>query len=77
MGRAAVGGEHDLARGANLGLAGELLGLVDVDVADDLVAGPTTAAGTRAQLRGDPRSDVVKVGPACTQQVEAPIQVSG
>jgi hypothetical protein len=35
MYRAPVGGEDDLARGSNLDLAGELRGLVDVDVADD------------------------------------------
>jgi hypothetical protein len=75
MGGAAVGGEHDLALGPDLDLAGELLRLVDVDVAEDLVAGPATAARPWAKLGGDPGSDVVEVGLTGTQQIEPPIQV--
>jgi hypothetical protein len=74
MRREAVRAEDDLHRGSDLDLARELLRLVVVNVADNLVVAATGAARSREQLAGDARRDVVEVGPAGLQELEPPLQ---
>ena len=75
MRREAVRREDDLERRPDLDLARELLGLVEVDVADDLVAAAAGAARPGPELGRDARRDVVEVGPAGAQEVEPPFEV--
>ena len=75
MRREPVRGEDVLERRPDLDFARELVRLGEVDVPDDLVAAPPAAASSRPQLPGDPRRDVVEVGPAGTQEVEPSLQL--
>ncbi len=71
----AVRGQHHLARGPDLHLAGELLGLIDVHVTDEHVPAPSPTSRPRPQLGGYACRDIVEIGPAGLEEVQPPFQV--
>ena len=64
-----------LERRPHFDLLRPLLGLVDVDVANDLVPRAAGTAGSWAESGGHAGGQVVEVGPAGPQEVEAPFKV--
>ena len=67
----AVRSHDSVERGPNLDLPRVLVGFVDIDMADDLVATTAGTARPWAELTGRAGRDVVEVGPARLQELEA------